>query len=180
MILMTSPAAAKTIATRVPPNPRLSFAITTTGIGLIAAFFAAHQAWSTGFFLLSFTPVQAAFFYGSILYSILVTNTEVIGLREDHISIVNIVGAVLWTTATAWLFFAFPFDFTHFAAVVPWPFQFLVSWITNDIARTLSLLLVVASAAFIPFFALQLASARRRLRLGEQFRVRGGNPHGRG
>jgi hypothetical protein len=163
---MTSPAAAKTIATRVPPNPRLSFVITTTGIGLIAAFFAAHQAASTGFFLPSFTSVQAALLYGSILYSILVTNTEVIGLRKDHISIVNMVGAVLWTATTTWLFFAFPFDFAHFAAIVPWPFQFLVTWITNEIGRTLSLLLVVASAAFIPFFALQLASARHRKRLG--------------
>jgi hypothetical protein len=163
---MTSPVATKTIATRVPPNPRLSFAITTTGIGLIAAFFAAHQAWSTGFFLPAFTPVQAVLLYGSILYSILVTNTEVIGLRKDHISIVNMVGAVLWTATTAWLFFAFPFDFTHFAAVVPWPFQFLVTWITNGIAKTMSLLLVIASGAFIPFFALQLTSARRRKRLG--------------
>ena len=161
---MTSPKATKQLGTRVPPNPRLSFAITTTGIGLIAAFFAAHQTWSTVFFLPSFTPLQATLLYGSILYSILVTNTEVIGLREDHISIVNIVGAVLWTTTTAWLFFAFPFDFTHFAAVVPWPFQFLVSWVTNSIAKIIWLLLLVGSAAFIPFFALQLSSARRRLR----------------
>jgi hypothetical protein len=130
---------------------------------LVAAFFAAHQAWSTGFFLSSFTPVQAALLYVSILYGILVANTAVIGLKEDRTLIVNLIGAVLWTATTAWLFFAFPFDFTHLAAVVPWPFQFLVSWITNGIGRVVWLLFFLGSAAFIPFFAFQFAGARNRL-----------------
>jgi hypothetical protein len=164
---MTSPVAAKTIATRVPPNPRLSFAITTTGISLIAAFFAAHQAWSTGFFLPSFTPIQAALLYGSILYGILVTNTEAIGLREDRIQMVNVIGAGLWTVTAAWLFFAFPFDFTHLATVVPWPFKFLVTWITNSIGKAAWFLLFLGSAAFIPFFAFQLTGARHASRGGK-------------
>lgn len=151
------------IKTSVPPNPRLSFAITTTIFVLVTAFFVAHQIWSTGFFLSSFTAIQAAFLYSSILYGILVTNTEVVGLREDRVAIVNIVGAVLWTATTAWLFFAFPFDFAHFAAVVPWPFQFLVSWITNGMAKIIWLLLLLGSFAFIPFFAFQLNAARHRL-----------------
>ena len=163
---MTSTITTKQIGAKIPPNPRLSFAITTTLAGLVAAFFATHQALSTGFFLSSFTSLQAALLYGSILYSILVMNTEVIGLREDQIWIVNIVGAILWTTTTAWLFFAFPFDFAHFAAVVPWPFQFLVTWITNSIGKGIWLLLTIGSAAFIPFFGLQLANARRRLQAG--------------
>lgn len=151
------------IKTGVPPNPKLSFAITASLAGLVAAFFASHQALSTGFFLTGFTSLQAVLLYGSILYSILVMNTEVIGLREEHISIVNIFGAVLWTATTAWLYFAFPFDFTHFGAVVPWPFQFLVSWITNSIAKVIWFLFIIGSAAFIPFFGLQWANARRRL-----------------
>lgn len=161
---MTSSVTAGHIKTSVPPNPRLSFAITTTIFVLVAAFFAAHQAWSTGFFLSSFTTLQAALLYASILYGILVSNTEVIGLRKDRIAIVNIVASILWTATTAWLFFTFPFDFTYLAAVVPWPFQFLVSWITNGIAKIIWLLFFLGSAAFIPFFAFQLKGARKKLR----------------
>jgi hypothetical protein len=164
---MTSRTLTQQIRPGIPPNPRLSFAITTTIFGLTALFFAAHQAWSTGFFLSSFTPIQAALLYSSILYGILLTNTEVIGLRKDHIWIVNIIGAGLWTVTTAWLFFAFPFDFTHLAAVVPWPFQFLVTWITNSIGKAVWFLFFLGSAAFIPFFAFQLTGARRTLRGGK-------------
>jgi hypothetical protein len=159
---MTSRTVTKQVSTTVPPNPRLSFAITATIFVLTAAFFAAHQAWSTGFFLPSFTPIQAALLYSSILYGILVTNTEVIGLREDRIQIVNVIGAGLWTVTTAWLFFSFPFDFAHLAAVVPWPFQFLVTWITNGIGQAGWFLFFLGSAAFIPFFAFQLKRARRK------------------
>lgn len=161
---MTLPATIKQTPHAAPANPKLGLAITTTGAVLIAAFFAAHQAWSTGFFLSNFTELQAALLYGSILYSILVMNTTVLRLREDRTLTVDIVGAVLWTSTTAWLYFAFPFDFTHIAAVVPWPFQFAISWISNSIAKTLSLLLFIGAAAFIPFFAVQFTSARSKLR----------------
>ncbi len=36
-------------------------------IVLIALFFYAHQAWSTGFFTSAFGPIEAFFLYGSIL-----------------------------------------------------------------------------------------------------------------
>ena len=43
-----------------------------------------------------------------------------------------------WYVASAWfLMVVFPFNFAHFADVVPDFLAFLISWITNDIARVL-------------------------------------------
>ena len=144
------------------PRPSIFAAIpTTAGVLLTAAFFAAHQAWSTGFFLSTFGLTEAFLFYASILYGIVLTNTSVFRFREDRALVLDIAGAVLWTVATVWLYLVFPFDFTHFAAVVPGPLTFLFTWVTNPVAHTIWLLLIVGSAAFIPFFALQLKHARR-------------------
>jgi hypothetical protein len=161
--------ATKATATRVHSSPKPTDAIIpTAAILLTAAFFATHQAWSTGFFQPSFTPLQAALFYSSILYGIVVTSTGAFKIRQDQTLVLDLIGGVLWTITAIWLYFAFPFDFTHLAAVVPWPLTFIVTWITNGVAKTIGLLIVIGSAAFIPFFAVQLSTARRRLQERER------------
>jgi hypothetical protein len=150
---------------QISPRPHISAAIpTTVGVLLTVAFFAAHQALSTGFFLAGFGSTEAALFYGSILYGIIVTNTAVFGLKEDRALVLDLIGGILWTVATVWLYLVFPFDFSNFAAVVPWPLQLMFSWVTNGIARIIWVLLVLGSAAFVPFFAIQLNGARRKKR----------------
>lgn len=111
----------------------------------------------------AFTPVQTELFYASLLYGIVITNTGLFKIREDRVLMLDIIGGVLWTITTLWLYLTFPFDFTHFAAVVPWPLTYTVSWITQGIAKTIWFLITVGSAAFIPFFTLQLISTRRKL-----------------
>ena len=50
----------------------------------------------------------------------------------------SIIASVFGIIASAWfLTVVFPFDFAHFADVVLDFLRFLVSWITNDIARVL-------------------------------------------
>jgi hypothetical protein len=48
----------------------------------------------------------------------------------------ELAASVFWITGSAWLFY-FPFNFVHFAGSVPDLLRFLLSWITNDIAKVL-------------------------------------------
>lgn len=154
----------------IPRQYKWSDAIAGSFFALLTvAFFVAHQTWATGFFLPSFGLVEQVLFYGSIFFSaVFTTNVLVFGIREDRAIMLQMVGAALWMVTTVWLYMVFPFNFSHFADVVPSPLQFLVTWLTNDIARIIWALIVIGSATFIPFLALQLRGARRRIREQQQ------------
>ena len=154
----------------VPHQYKWSDAIAGSFFALLTvAFFAAHQTWATGFFLPSFGLVEQVLFYGSILSSaVIAANVIALGIREDRAIMLQMVGAALWMVTTVWLYMVFPFNFSHFADVVPSPLRFLVTWLTNDIARIIWALIVIGSAAFIPFLAFQLSGARRRIREQER------------
>ncbi|MCL4436726.1 MAG: hypothetical protein M1503_09645 [Thaumarchaeota archaeon] len=170
MSIPTGPKRGGVVFGSVPRQYKWSDAIAGSFFAfLTVAFFAAHQAWATGFFLPSFGLVEQVLFYGSILFSAVVTaNILAFGIREDRAVMLQMIGAALWVVTTAWLYMVFPFNFSHFADVVPTPLQFLVTWLTNDIARIIWALIVIGSVAFIPFLVLQLRGARRRIREQEK------------
>ena len=138
----------------------------TVGTFLVVGFFLAHQLWSTRFFTTAFGPAEIVLFYASILYGI-VTTSSAIFFREDRAIILQLVGAVLWTVTTVWLYVIFPFNFTHVADVVPGALQFLLSWITQGIGRIIWAIVTIGSAAFVPFFILQYQAARRKMKIKE-------------
>jgi hypothetical protein len=145
------------------PGRALGVLIPTLAVFLVAGFFAAHQLWSTGFFLPEFGTTIAALFYASILYTIAIVIAGVYTEKDSRtVIVVSFAGAILWTVTTVWLWIVFPFDFTHLPDVVPAPLQFLLTWITPGIGKMLWALLAVGSAAFIPFYILQFATRRRR------------------
>jgi Zn-dependent protease len=53
-------------------------------------------------------------------------------------------GIVFITVGVTWLLAVFPFEFAHFADVMPDFLRFLVQWISNDIARVIMVLVMVA------------------------------------
>ena len=118
--------------------------VTTIVACLIAGFYGAHLVWSTGFFTSAFTPGLAAFFFASIFWTIVNVAFKTITPRRDVRAVVEWIGAALFVGVAAWIYAAFPLDFTHLADVVPTQFQFLLSWITNDIGRILVALILVA------------------------------------
>ncbi len=112
---------------------------------LVFGFYMAHYAWSTGFFTSGFTQLLATLFFASVLYVPVNTAAKAIIAREDVLALVELVGALLLMTVAAWIFVAFPLNFAHVADVVPAPFQFILSWITNDIGRIIVALALLAS-----------------------------------
>jgi hypothetical protein len=149
-------------AQRHAPSKYAGLVPVSIGTILVVAFFAAHQLWSTGFFTSAFGPLETFLFYSSILYGVVTAGSGVL-FREDRAIIIQLIGAVLWTITTVWLLYLFPFNFAHVADVVPSPFQFLLSWITQGIGRIIWAIAAIGSAAFVPFFVFQLARARGKI-----------------
>ena len=107
-------------------------------IGLIALFFYAHQTEATGFFTSSFGGIEALLLYGAILIGTAGPISRFLTGKRNKSRIPELTASVVWIVASAWfLWVVFPFNFAHFADVVPDFLRFLVSWITNDIARIL-------------------------------------------
>lgn len=131
--------------------------MTTVVACLIAGFYGAHLAWSTGFFTSAFTPVLAAFFFASIFWTIVNVAFKTITSRKDVRTFVEWIGAALFVGVAAWIYAVFPFNFMHLADVVPAQFQFLLSWITNDIGRILVALILIAGIIALVVDSVKLA-----------------------
>jgi hypothetical protein len=107
-------------------------------IGLVALFFYTHQTDATGFFTPSFGGAEALLLYGAILTGTVGPISRFLTGKRNKSRIPELTASVVWIVASAWfLWVVFPFNFAHFADVVPDFLRFLVSWITNDIARIL-------------------------------------------
>jgi len=69
----------------------------------------------------------------------------------------------------------FPFDFAHFADVVPDFLRFLVSWISNDIARVLIILGTVGGIVFVGVNAVLYSRVRALLKSNKVRQLSGSN-----
>ena len=140
------------------------------GIGIVVVsilmvlYFAAHQTWSTGFFTETFGTLEMIMLYGSLIFWIISSGLEgVLGQRLLS-RLFDVFGGVIFVTiGLAWLLVVFPFEFAHFAEVLPDSLRFLVQWISNDIARVLMVLgiIVFAVAAVYSPIAYGFVSKKR-------------------
>jgi hypothetical protein len=133
------------------------------GLFLVIGFFAAHQAWSTGFFTTGFGLLGTVLFYAVLLTGLVPPVLGSLHLEKKRELEALLVTAVFWTMAAAWFFFAFPFNFSHLTAVVPSQASFILSWITDDVGRILVGVSLVGAAGFIPFYLLQFAGLRHHV-----------------
>jgi len=129
---------------------------------LIGLYFVAHQMGSTGFFTSKFGPIETLF-YVPLLFSVVTTAAKVVVGRKNLARLFDAFGAILYTVATTWLFVVFPFDFAYFADVLPSFLRFLLQWISNDIARVLMVLGIIASLVMAIYTAIMYVLVRREL-----------------
>ena len=118
-------------------------------VGLVALFFYANQIRATGFFTAAFGPLEAFLLYGSILIGML---PLIVRMGTGHRNVARpaeIVSSLFCIVSAAWLLAVFPFNFAHFADLMPSFMQYLLSWLTNDIARIFLALGVFGGAVSI-------------------------------
>lgn len=130
----------------------LSIGIVAVGV-LIGSYCIAHQTRSTGFFTATFGTLEMILLYGTLLYWIVTSALIIVGQKNLSRDL-DLGGLFFAAIAVAWLLVVFPFDFAHFADMMPDPLRFLVQWISNDIARVLIVLSFIVHLGLAVFSAI--------------------------
>ena len=130
---------------------------------LIVLYFVAHQTGSTGFFTSKFDTSEMLLFYGSLMYGIVSSVLKGLFGRKNLARLFDVFQAILIAVAIAWLFVVFPFDFAYLADVLPDFLRFLLQWISNDIARVLMVLGIIAAPIMAIYTAIFYVLVRREL-----------------
>ncbi len=133
----------------------LSIGLVVVGV-LMGLYYITHQTRSTGFFTTTFGTIEMLLLYGTLLYWIVTSVLIIIGQKNLSRDL-DLGGLFFAAFAVAWLLVVFPFDFAHFADLLPDSLRFLLQWISNDIARVLMVL------SFIVHLGLAVYSAILRL-----------------
>lgn len=123
---------------------------------LVAAFFAYHFIWNTGFMTASFGATGAVLLFGSFTMSIIVSGARAILGKRDKVRPFELVSEVYWAIAALWFLIVFPFNFAHFADPLPHYLRFVISWISNEIGWIILLLTVLVSIGTAIYTAVKL------------------------
>lgn len=141
------------------------------GIVLVALFFYAHQAWSTGFFTAGFGSLAAFLLYGSIILGVAGPVARSVTGSRNSARPPEIFASIFSTISGAFLLVYFPFNFVHFGDVIPDFLRFLVSWITNDIAWILLAIGTVGGIFFVSVTSILFLKIRALLQSGRMYNV---------
>lgn len=110
---------------------------------LLFGFLAYHQAARTGFFTDKFGLWEMLCLYGPLfagMSPLLVRAWK----GQRHIARpFEIISSLLLAGGSFWLVMVFPFDYTHLADALPFGLRFILTWVTDDIARVVLILQVI-------------------------------------
>ena len=136
---------AKVEADKGIPRGERGFGIALVIINiLMILYFTTHQMRSTGFFTESFGTLEMFFLYGYSVFWIISAGLEGVLGKRLLSRLFDVFGGVIFGgICIIWLFVVFPFEFAHFAEVLPDSTRFLLGWISNDIARVLMVLGII-------------------------------------
>lgn len=136
--------AKKEAGKKLPPNERVFGIFIVIFSVFMIYFFGSHQMNSTGFFTVKFGTFEMFLFYGFWVFWITTAFLEAFLSQRLLSRMVDSFGGLFFAVfSLGWHAFVFPFEFTHFADVVPGFLRFLVRWISNDVARVIIVILCI-------------------------------------
>jgi len=148
----------------VPKNERVpGIALVFVSVFMVL-YFVSNQIWSTGFFTSKFGMLEMFLLYGSLVAWTITGSLEGIFGQRLLSRLFDVFGGIIFITISlAWLLAVFPFEFAHFADVLPDFLRFLVQWISNDIARGIMVIgiIVLAVAAVYSPIAYKFVGLKR-------------------
>ena len=129
---------------------------------LLFGFFWLHQSMHTGFFTAGFGTRAAICLFAPIVVSLAPPAVRALTGRRNPARPLEAAANLSLALGTLYLLIAFPLDFAHLADVFSPSLRFLLSWITDDVARIVMILQVI----FMPISAAanlwQYVRTRRR------------------
>ena len=102
---------------------------------LLLAFFVFHQATDTGFFTSKFGTFEQFLLYGAILVSFPTPIIRAFTGHRNPARPFEAFDSLFLAMAAIWFLREFPFKFEHLADPLPDGFEFLLSWVNNDIGK---------------------------------------------
>jgi hypothetical protein len=125
------------------PVQRAGEALAVFIILLIIAFFGYNQIANTGFFTSKFDSWEMTALYGSFLFATTSPFVRaVVGLRNP-VRPLEAASNLIFAVSTIFLLTTFPFNFAHFADVLPSAVRPAFFWVTNDMAKLAFILVIV-------------------------------------
>ena len=112
---------------------------------LILAFYVYNQVANTGFFTSKFGGWEMFAFYGSILLSLVPSIGRAIIGRRNPIRPYEAGTNLFFAFASLYLLLVFPFNFAHLTDALPLGTHFVLSWVSNYIAKIVFVLAIVGS-----------------------------------
>ena len=130
---------------------------------LFLFYLIAHQMFSTGFFTVGFGMLEMLLLYGSLIFWITTCTVLLLELKDLSRKIDSFGGLAFAAVGFFWLFLVFPFDFAHFADVLPEAIRFLVQWISDGFARVILLLGFILHLFLAVFSGIHRVMVRKEL-----------------
>ena len=130
---------------------------------LFYVFYVVPQTSSTGFFTSKFGPVETFLVWVPTLLAVVTTVAKVVVGRKNMLRPFETFQMGLGAVGGVWLFVVFPFDFSHLADVLPDFLRFLLLWISNDVAKVLMAIGIIAFSAAAVYTATLYVFVRREL-----------------
>jgi cytochrome bd-type quinol oxidase subunit 2 len=130
---------------------------------ICAAYFTVLFTSDSGFFTSEFTTADAAMFFGIAYLGIIPGLVRTIIGRKNVSRPLDIILSISILMAAAWFLFSFPFDFSHLADELPSSLQFLLDWISDDIAKGMMVLAIIVNIFIIPYTTFLYLAVRKKL-----------------
>jgi len=144
-------------------SDRAGNGVAVFAILLVLLFFVVHQTSSTGFFTSKFGPTETFLFYVSILLAAVGAAAKVVVGRKNMLRPFDTLQDGFGVVAFVWLFVVFPFDFSHLADVLPNFLRFLLLWISNDVAKVLMAIAIIAAPVLTVYTAVLYVFVHREM-----------------
>ncbi len=111
--------------------------------GLAAWFLLTHWTQDTGFYTSEFDQLDALVLFGPLFFGVLPPLVRTLRGRKNIARPWDIFGSMLFVLSSAYFLCAFPFDMAYFAVPLPGSLQFLIDWVTEDIAKVVLVIGVI-------------------------------------
>ncbi len=116
---------------------------------IVIIFFAIHQTRPTGFFTDEFGTADSVLLYLMLLIGVVPAFIRLLLGSRNAARPFDAFSLAVFCVGSLYFLATFPFDFTYFAEPFPDSLEFLIDWISADLAK----LLLVLGAIAAPFFS---------------------------
>ena len=108
-------------------------------------FLAYHQIADTGFYTDEFGFLEMVCLYGPAILALIAPITRAVTGRRNPARPYEAFASMFQAAGAIWLLIVFPFDYAFLADALPDPIRFVLSWVTDDIARIIFIIMIIAS-----------------------------------